>query len=48
MQRTSIGHSVSVSKARNAPCSDVRARLLPHVEGDARAWLLRATEPLQG
>ena len=28
--------------------TDVRARLLPHVEGDARAWLLRATEPLQG
>jgi Xaa-Pro aminopeptidase len=26
--------------------AEVRARLLPHVEGDARAWLLRATEPL--
>ncbi|MBN9159783.1 MAG: M24 family metallopeptidase C-terminal domain-containing protein, partial [Myxococcales bacterium] len=26
--------------------AEVRARLLPHVEGEARAWLLRATEPL--
>ncbi len=26
--------------------AEVRARVLPHVEGEARAWLLRATEPL--
>ncbi len=26
--------------------AEVRARVLPHVEGDAHAWLLRATEPL--
>lgn len=26
--------------------AEVRTRLLPHVDGDARAWLLRATEPL--
>jgi Xaa-Pro aminopeptidase len=26
--------------------AEVRARLLPHVDGDARAWLVRATEPL--
>ncbi len=26
--------------------AEVRARLLPHVDGDARAWLLRSTEPL--
>ncbi len=26
--------------------AEVRRRLLPHVDGDARAWLVRATEPL--
>lgn len=26
--------------------AEVRRRVLPHVEGDARAWLVRATEPL--
>ncbi|HVH46509.1 MAG TPA: M24 family metallopeptidase C-terminal domain-containing protein, partial [Labilithrix sp.] len=30
----------------NAYHAEVRARLMPHVDGEARAWLARATQPL--